>query len=532
MGVREIARSWIEKDGAAFRDIQFAAIAISILLTVVLILQDHMPNDDGVLYLLSAELISKGQWGEALQLFNWPFFPFLIGVTHTFTGLDMETSAYALNGVLQAILVGAFVGVAAEMGGGRRVAVIAAFLILSYPAFNEARPEIVRDFGYWAFFMLALLCFLKDQACPRYRLLFAWLGALVVATLFRVEGMVLLGLMPLFYLAFRDIPLRQRVGRTLRVYGIYLLGLVVLILVLLTAGVDLFSVERWNKPLELASMFYKAISTDLADKAQVLKDHYLISYSADYAWMIVMATIVIVLVVEVLSSVGLVYGLFAGYALFVAGGEIRPHARLSVLCLVAVNMLMLSLFVIMLGFLTGRYTLALTLLVMLFAAFGALPFYRRLRGERTGTRRSKWVNAVFALVAVYYLVDGIYSFSPGKVHIEQAAEWLDERMSPDDKVFSLDAPLLYRVPRLDWKTYSELQATRWQVGSLELRKSPSTVTMLSAIDWTRYDYVVALVKRKRLDEQGEIERLLNRPPLKVFENRKGDRAVIFATDAG
>lgn len=532
MGLGKTMRRWVEKDDAGVRDIQLAAVAISILLTVALVLQDHMPNNDGVIYLLSADFIAAGDWDKALRLFNWPFFPFIIALTHKVSGFDMETSAYVLNGLLQAILVYAFIGVVSEMGGGRRIALLAAFLILSYPALNEARPEIVRDFGYWAFFMLTLLFFLKYQQRAQFRYLAAWMTALFIATLFRVEGLVLLALMPLFFLAFRDLPVKQRIIRVLRIYGIYLAGLVAVILVLLAAGIDVFSVERWNKPLELASLFYSAISSDLADKAQILKDHYLISYSADYAWVIVIATIVIVLIVELSASVGIVYGVFAAYALFACREVIRPHARQSVLYLIYVNLLMLTLFVIMYGFLTGRYPLALTLLVLLFAAFGAFPVYERLRGARADRRRGAWVNGIFILVAVYFLVDGVYSFSPGKVHVEQAAEWLSERMSPDDSVFSLDTPFLYRVGRLDMKTYSELWTTRWKVGSLKLRKSPSTSAALTAIDWSRYDYVVALVKRKKLDEQDEVAELLGRPPVKVFENRKGDRAVIFATGDG
>jgi len=239
-----------------------------------------------------------------------------------------------------------------------------------------------------------------------------------------------------------------------------------------------------------------------------------------------------VLITELGSSIGVVYALFAGYAMVACRDLMRPDVSRVVWFLVGINALMLTMFVVTLGFLTKRYPVTLTLLILLLASFGALALYRRLDRAFVGTRRRTLIRSSFVLVALYFFVDGVYSFSPGKSHVAEAADWLVKHAAPSDRVFSLDAPLLYRAKQLDQARYHELQALMLRTGDTALRKAPSLAAALSSIDWREFDYIVALVKRKRPEQQQDIERLLDRPPLKEFRNSKGDRALIYATHAG
>ena len=57
------------------------SIIVSILLSVILLYQDNVINNDGVTYLVSAGYIKEGNWHQALQVYNWPFYPWLIAIS-------------------------------------------------------------------------------------------------------------------------------------------------------------------------------------------------------------------------------------------------------------------------------------------------------------------------------------------------------------------------------------------------------------------------------------------------------------------
>ena len=105
MGLLARALAPAQRISHSYAGIQAVAVGLSLLLTLFVVAQDQMPNDDGVLYLYSAELISAGDWSRALQLFNWPFYSLLIAAGHKASGLGLENAAYVLNALLQALTV-------------------------------------------------------------------------------------------------------------------------------------------------------------------------------------------------------------------------------------------------------------------------------------------------------------------------------------------------------------------------------------------------------------------------------------------
>lgn len=518
----------------SYAGIQTAAVISSLVLTIFVVAQDQMPNNDGVLYLYSAELISAGDWARALQLFNWPFYSLLIAAIHKTSGLGVEMSAYLLNAVLHALTVYAFIGVVAAAGGRREVLLSAALLLLIYPAFNDYRAAIIRDFGYWSFATLALLCLLKSRGGQFKIYVLGWTLSLMLAALFRIEGLVLLAVFPLLLLLDTGDVLRVRVYRVLGVYGALLLTAGLMLLIVGISGADIVSLRQWNKPFQMVTDFYAAISSDLASRAQILKDHYLIRYSHDYAWSIVLIGILVILLTEVVSSIGFVYLILAGYALVSSKSTMTAYARSVVMSLGILNLAMLGAFVAMLGFLAGRYPIGLALLVMVLAAFGVLPLYESLSSWAKTRARSRWVSAVFVLTAVYFLIDGAVTTSPGKVHVAQAAGWLRDHVDSSERVFATDYPLLFRSGKIEFQAYAALRAANREGGNLRLRKERSFSARLAETDWKGYDFVVALISRKDPDEQKNIEALLSAAPLKEFRDRRGDRVLIYrlASDSG
>ena len=513
-----------------FDDIRWGAVVTSFLLTLLIVSQDRMPNDDGVLYLLSAERFAAGAWDAALQLYNWPFYGILIGGLHLLSGLEVETAAYILNGLLQALLVFAFISIVSELGGDRKTLLAAVILVLIFPNLNEYRSEIVRGHGYWAFSMLGLWFLLKHVRRYEPKYLIGWVVALALAGLFRIEGLVLLVSAPVVLLLDSRDTITQRVTRFALVYGggVTLVGVALVVVAVTGVGED--SLKFWDKPAQMVVQFYTAVSSDLSQKVAILQRDFLIPYADDYASSIVVTSILMILFTEIVASVGLVVGVFAIYAWFRADPVGDVYQRRAVWFFIIINVLMLLAFVVSRGFLTGRYPIALVLVIMLFAPFGAVALYRRLTGPGLDAKpRRNWVNVAFVVVAFALLIDGVFSFSPGKAYVEQAAVWLSEHMLANEQVFSLDAPLLYRSGKLGWERYLDYQQ-KWNGGlSFRERKEQTLADLLKKIEWREFDYIAALVSRKEPEQQDEIERVLSRSPVKVFANRRGDRVLIYAT---
>src|SRR5690606_40184644 len=88
--------------------------------------------------------------------FSWPWFSALIGLTHQFTGLALITSAYVwiflFTAGTCALLVRCTELIRPDAG------YYAVLAVLTMPAYNEYRHQILREPGIWFCSALALLC--------------------------------------------------------------------------------------------------------------------------------------------------------------------------------------------------------------------------------------------------------------------------------------------------------------------------------------------------------------------------------------
>ncbi len=140
----------------------------SLLLSVWCVFLDDVINNDGILYLRTAELIGRGEWQAAIESYKWFFYPLLIAIFGKLTGLGLELSAHVLNAGFTALTVAAFISLIRELGGSRSAVTAAVVLVLLFPGLNEYRSFVIRDAGFLAFYMLALLLFIKRPKMPSW----------------------------------------------------------------------------------------------------------------------------------------------------------------------------------------------------------------------------------------------------------------------------------------------------------------------------------------------------------------------------
>ncbi|MGH8670975.1 MAG: hypothetical protein ACREUA_02905, partial [Burkholderiales bacterium] len=121
---------WIESN------VGTAAVLISLLISAWSLYQDNVINDDGVLYLRTAELFSHGDWRGGMAGFPWPFYSWLIALTGRISGLHLEAAAHLLNALFWGLTVYFFITLVRQLGGGTKVCAFAALIVLIQPQLN------------------------------------------------------------------------------------------------------------------------------------------------------------------------------------------------------------------------------------------------------------------------------------------------------------------------------------------------------------------------------------------------------------
>lgn len=181
------------------------AFCASLLLSAIAYLNDPVINKDGVLYIDTARIFLADGFGKTIKHFDWPWFSMLIGASHWLTGLSADLLARIWCTLFMAGTCGLMVACIRE-----RFATAghwACLVVLAMPAFNQYRGEVLREFGFWFFCMLAL------WLAQRWQLKQGWQTAVLIqlavlaAAAFRLEALVL---MPALGLWQGVIAARQR----------------------------------------------------------------------------------------------------------------------------------------------------------------------------------------------------------------------------------------------------------------------------------------------------------------------------------
>lgn len=178
-------------------------ITASIGLSVWAIYSDPIINNDGVIYIRTAEILShlsSAGLKEAYQDFKWPFYSMLIQGVSVLTALTLKDSAHLINIVAYCVVILLFIGIARTLWGrSSRITVLAALVALAHPAFNDYRSFLIRDPAYLAAFLGAFYFLLLCRSDSSWRTRLAAIACLLIGTLFRIESFVFLLFSPVLF---------------------------------------------------------------------------------------------------------------------------------------------------------------------------------------------------------------------------------------------------------------------------------------------------------------------------------------------
>jgi hypothetical protein len=492
------------------RDVRTAAAIISLFFSAWSVYLDDVVNSDGVLYLWAAEALKAGDWQQALALYKWPLYSSLIALVSLISGLGVEYSAHVLNAALTALAVVVFLSLVRDLDADRKMLIAAAIIILLFPGLNRYRAFVIRDTGYIAFYLLALLLFIRDLKEPRPALRLGWVASIFVATLFRIEGFVFLVALPFVRQWLLSTGVAARAALLAGSAGAVLLMLGALAWWSFS-GSQLPTAPEWGGLLgDLWHHATTTLSAGIDTIAGALHDRY----ERAFAYAVLLAALCLLLLWEVLVTLTPLYTVLAGHAVYRGLAFHNPRIRKMWLQLIALHLLILAAILMVRLFLTGRFPLALSMTLLLAVPFSLTALYARWEQNRTRGVRRNWVFPLVCVLLILTGADGLYR-PTGKGHLKEAGLWLKNHTLTRTTLFS-NNPLIFwyagrssqeRPPRYTWDLVLELA----QSGRL-----------------LQYDYLAVRVKPTQSEQEHSLAAALGKPPVAVFVNRNGDKALVFA----
>jgi hypothetical protein len=406
----------------------WTAFLVSLVLSAIAVGGSSVLNRDGMLYVDAAHTFLADGYPALLGSFDWPLLPMLIAGLGKLTGIDLETAGQVVNGLFLAGACALMVDLARRHPqGDASLAWATCLVVLAMPGYNGYRDQLLREYGYWFFAMLAFWLALRWEraGCGWRDALFCQL-ALVAAMLFRLEAVV-------FFLALMAwqataAPAGERIRRVAAVAALPLLTLVLLVLL---DGAGLIDwPARVLRYLNAANLLGAHNWSEHA--ARLVSAGILPEYSRKEAGYILFFGMLSLIPIKFIKMLGAFLVPFA-YPAFVGAGQalVRRWALLAWAFLA--HVLALMLFAADLLFLSSRYVSMLTLLVVPMVATGLLMLLRRW---------PRWRWAIIGTGLVTMLAN-VVSLAPGQTHLSAAGAWLATHSPDSAQVYVEDPRVAY-----------------------------------------------------------------------------------------
>ena len=479
--------------------------AVSLLLSLWLILIEPVINRDAIIYLRTAEAYLHDGLMASLGLFDRPFLSIMMAWLHQLTGLSLLHSGLVLGALFYALLSTAFVSNVRILGGDHRVQLIAAVVILSHPMIASGRDSIMRDAPFWAFSLLAFRMLLLYVRQPTLRHQLQWFTFVAMAALFRFESIFFAVLAPVAVFFASDQS--NRLSISLRLLALPLAAIIVVqIVIILIQTVMLPGSQLFP---DITGYVDKLISLPrvLSDVSSATGEALLVFTAKSDAGIASVAGLTAILVVNICRAVMWPYVIVLVWGRAQNLFHLVPRQSRKLLnghLLIA--LIYLALFTLTNRFMLERYCHIFTIFVALY-----LPFILNAAwapGRRPVTR------ILAALVLVGMSIDVVGSIGNRKIYKKDASQWLVSNTPADASILSNSKYIAYFSGReTDWRNLGAITFRASDLGS-----RPGL--------WRNVDYIVVRVKPDEFEQWSSFLQKNSLPELIAFDGERHGKVSI------
>lgn len=413
-------------------------LLVSLLASLRLISIDPTINNDGILYLITAEVFLEEGLQAALQIYPWPLISVLTGWLHWLTGLPLAMAAHVLVTGCYLLLTWAFVRLARTLGGGPTVQLFALLVVVLHPQISDFRGAIVRDPGMLAFMLMALTALIEHARQPTVRTQLTWSLAVLMAFLFRVEALFFALLAPWALLWTGRAPWRAKLGSVLILFAPAALLTGLSLLLMAVKYPDLLMGIRLATDIDTIHREFAALGGHLDAFATLVGQELLQLNSVEDARWAALAGLVTLFILSVCRAltlpwvIALLWWWRAGTKplIFNRDGDLLIRAHLVIICAY------LLLFVLLFRFTEERYSLQAAILILLYIPFLLARWWHT-------ERRPSLARAAIVVLFTGLLVATLFNSKHKKAYLDEAATWLREQSLPAETVIANEPHLAY-----------------------------------------------------------------------------------------
>jgi hypothetical protein len=502
----------MEQNSYNVNKLRLGTAIISLLLSIFTIYSDDLINNDGILYIETAEAFLHGGLADTIKLYNWPFFSICIAYIHQLTQAPLELSAYILNTIFFVLLTDTLVLISKKILPNKEQLLIAVLIILCFATLNDYRNFIIRDIGYWYFCSLALYRFMQFLDLPSLRNAALWQLTAITAILFRIEGIVILLGLPFF--VFFSEPFKKALTHLLKLNYLLLLGTVIVsIFTISFSGINNSFTKISNL---LAYLDFNLLFAQFNEKAVIVENQVLNKYSASYSTFILASGLIVMLFYKLTKAVTVGYlGLYIFSSWKQRLAQLSPYKNLLIYFFL-LNILLLTVFMFKELFISKRYTIIALLSMLLLM----LPRITQLI-QQAWIKRNHVLLTVAALILLVNFVDSLHK-SNSKLYVKNTAIWASQNLDDRSTVLTDDEYIHYYY-RTHQKNNGNL--TRINIGSYNHKNKRYKTDRLKS-SYQHYDYLIVVEKRRNK----VLQNLLPTMQLEQIygeNNSRGDKASVY-----
>lgn len=466
-----------------------ATLLSGLFATIIHINQHYWLNVDSLLYFESARLMLSGQWQAAVNIYNWPFYAFTIAATSYLTHLDLHTAAQVLNVICFMITTWAL-GSIIRISGGNNLTILLAMLFLLGSDYisGSILPMLIRDQGFWAFFLLSIYFFIRFHR--HHSLLDAtlWQICIGITALFRFEGVIFMGILPFISLFQLNHSFKRRVMHLLKANYLLVSGLIFAALFILFVKPSLLAVANratWYLPLSIWDELTLSYQGKLSTMAQLLGEDL-----DQFALSALMFGMIGIWLQKIISGVSipliLVMVIYFLHKRPVLSIKSEAHQVLSwAFC---INILLGAMWLFRVFVLSVRYLIPAGMIAIIYAAF----MTEKVLNLQHGAKVKTWTSRSMLVMLLFYIACIIHNLwpEPKEMHFEfDAVKYLTEHHIPVEQVY-FTTPISVFYAGLPYQRVCE---SKWSCIEADVQNGKAQ----------QFNYLLIYLDRKNNIEQNE-----------------------------
>ena len=475
----------------------------------VIYIQQGWINDDSVLYFEVAKLFSLGQWKEGFALYNWPLYPAIIATIHQATHIGIQQVAQIVDVLFFAITTFSYISLIRLAGGNKNTIFCGVALLFSTPYIvGDVLPMLLRDEGFWAFFLLSLTHFIQFYRNPKLQTALLWQITAIIAVLFRIEAITFLVLLPVVLLSAKR---SDRIKTWMLANSLSILAFVcIFLIVLLHPTKKLADLGRLNDLVTILQRSYINITHTIVEKSHLMGEQVLGSYLNQFGLMSLILSLMAIIFYQCMTAAGWLVTIILAINWQNAQSQLTPDARKIfywIMALVVLNtvVILTSTFV-----LSGRYIINLGFILLIFAAFSLANFISNPTNNR------KVLLILVTVVITFNLVSNFLPKNKEYNYEQQAVTWLKTQNTTNTSVFYVSPRVRFYagVPFIS-RGYDYWEYTKQAIADGSIQN---------------YDYLVINMAVKNPDREKQLMKTLPHHHLiKEFMGFRGKKKImIFA----